>query len=91
MTDTSIILGAGEVGRLLTFRECIDAIARTMCAHEAGRSRGPASSGFTLPHGSVHAKMAAVEQDGRTFVAVKANVNLPGNPTGRGRPTIRER
>ena len=88
MTDASIILGARDVGRLLTFRECIDAIARTMCAHEAGRSRGPASSDLTLPGGSVHAKMAAVEQDGRTFVAVKANVNLPGNPTGRGRPTI---
>ena len=24
--------------------------------------------------------MAAVEEDGRTFVAVKANINLPGNP-----------
>jgi ornithine cyclodeaminase/alanine dehydrogenase-like protein (mu-crystallin family) len=88
MTGTTIILGAREVGCLLTFRECIDAVARTLCAHEEGRSRGPASSGLTLPGGSVHAKMAAVEQNGRTFVAVKANVNLPGNPARYGRPTI---
>ena len=88
MIDTTIVLGARDVARLLTFRTCIDAIARTMCAHEAGRSRGPASSGFTLPGGSVHVKMAAVEDEGRTFVAVKANVNLPGNPARRGRPTI---
>ena len=88
MTDTTMILGAQDVARLLSFRECIDAIARTLCAHEAGRSRGPASSGLTLPGGSVHAKMAAIDEDGRTFVAVKANVNLPGNPGRRGRPTI---
>ena len=88
MNDTTRILGAQEVARLLGFRECIDAIARTLCAHEAGRSCGPASSGLTLPDGSVHAKMAAIEDDGRTFVAVKANVNLPGNPGRHGRPTI---
>jgi ornithine cyclodeaminase/alanine dehydrogenase-like protein (mu-crystallin family) len=87
MSET-IVLGARDVARLLTFPACIDAVARTMRAHEAGRSRGPASGGFTLPGGSVHAKLAAVEHDGRTFVCVKANVNLPGNPGRRGRPTI---
>ena len=71
-----------------TIRECIDAIARTLRAHEAGRSRGPVSSGFALPGGSFHAKLAAIEDDGRVFVAVKANVNLPGNPIRNGRPTI---
>ena len=88
MQQTTAVLGARDVTGLLTFPECIDAVAQAMCAHEAGRSRGPASSGLTLPDGSVHAKMAAVERGGRTFVAVKANVNLPGNPERRGRPTI---
>src|SRR5262245_19667565 len=88
MTDGALVLSAREVTRLLPFGECIDAVARTMCAHEAGQSRGPASTGFSLPAGSVHAKLAAVEQDGRSFVAVKANVNLPGNRARRGRPTI---
>jgi ornithine cyclodeaminase/alanine dehydrogenase-like protein (mu-crystallin family) len=88
MSEPTIVLGARDVARLLTWRECIDAIARVLRAHEEGLSRGPASSGLTLPLGTLHAKMAAVEQDGRTFVAVKANVNLPGNPTRCGRPTI---
>ena len=84
----TIVLGARDVARYLTIRECIDAIAETLRAHETGKSRGPASSGFTLPGGSFHAKLAAIEDDGRIFVAVKANVNLPGNPIRHGRPTI---
>ena len=88
MDAETVVLGARDVARFLTIRECIDAIARTLRAHEAGKSRGPASSGFTLPGGSFHAKLAAIEDDGRIFVAVKANVNLPGNPIRHGRPTI---
>jgi len=88
MNDATIVLGARDVARHLTTRECIEAIARTLRAHEGGRSRGPVSSGFALPNGSFHAKLAAIEDDGRVFVAVKANVNLPGNPDRHGRPTI---
>jgi alanine dehydrogenase len=88
MTDGSLVIRATDVARLLPFGACIEAIARALREHEAGRSRGPASTGFALQSGSVHAKLAAIDQDGRTFVAVKANVNLPGNVTRRGRPTI---
>ena len=88
MNAKTVVLGARDVARLLTTRDCIDAIARTLRAHESGHSRGPVSSGFTLPNGSFHAKLAAIEDDGRVFVAVKANVNLPGNPIRHGRPTI---
>ena len=88
MSAETVVLGARDVARFLTIRECIDAIAAAMRAHEAGRCRGPASSGFALPGGSFHAKLAAIEDGGRVFVAVKANVNLPGNPTRNGRPTI---
>jgi alanine dehydrogenase len=88
MNAETVVLGARDVARYLAMRDCIDAIARTLRAHEAGKSRGPASSGFTLPGGSFHAKLAAIEDDGRLFVAVKANVNLPGNPIRHGQPTI---
>jgi ornithine cyclodeaminase/alanine dehydrogenase-like protein (mu-crystallin family) len=84
----TIVLGAREVARYLPLRDCIDAIARTLRAHEAGKSRGPTSSGLALSGGSVHAKLAAIEDDGRLFVAVKANLNLPGNPSRHGKPTI---
>ena len=88
MNEPTIVRGALDVNRFLTFRECIDAVARTLQAHVAGKSRGPVSGGFALPTGTFHAKLAAIEGDGRVFVAVKANVNLPGNPNRCGRPTI---
>lgn len=88
MNEATIVLAARDVARHLPIRDCVDAIARTLRAHEDGRSCGPASTGFALPGGSVHAKLAAVEHEGRMFVAVKANVNLPGNPIRNGRPTI---
>lgn len=88
MTAATVVLTARDVHRFLTIRECIDAVARILRAHEAGKSHGPVSSGFALSSGSVHAKLAAIEDDGRVFVAVKANVNLPGNPSRHGRPTI---
>jgi alanine dehydrogenase len=88
MIAETIVLGARDVARFLPIRECIDAIAGTLRAHEAGNSRGPVSSGFALADGTVHAKLAAIEERGRVFVAVKANVNLPGNPIRHGRPTI---
>ena len=88
LNNDALVLSAKDVIRLLDIRDCIDAIAGTLCAHEAGRSRGPVSSGLSLPHGSFHAKAAAVELNGRLFVVVKANVNLPGNAARSGRPTI---
>jgi ornithine cyclodeaminase/alanine dehydrogenase-like protein (mu-crystallin family) len=88
MNAATVVLGARDVARYLTIRECIDAIARTLRAHEAGKSRGPTSSGFPLPGGSFHVKLAAIEDAGRLFVAVKANANLPGNPRRHGQPTV---
>src|SRR5262245_28240217 len=88
MTSATLVLTANDVAAVLSFPDCIDAIASTMRAHEAGLSRGPASAGLTLANGSVHAKMAAVEQEDRSFIAVKANTNLPGNTARTGRPTI---
>jgi len=88
VTRDTLVLTATDVTRVLDIRACIDAVARALCAHEAGATRGPASSGLTLRDGSVHAKLAAVETNGRTFVAVKANINLPGNPVRHARPTI---
>lgn len=87
MTAETLILDANDVARLLDPDACRDAIASAFRAHEAGGTMGPVSTGFALPGGSVHAKLAGLTDDGRTFVAVKANVNLPDNPA-HGRPTI---
>jgi len=88
MTGGALLLAGADIARLLTPRDCIDAIAATFIAHERGRSHGPASGGLTLPAGSLHAKMAAIRDDDRLYVVVKSNVNLPGNFERHGRPTI---
>lgn len=88
MNETILVLGARDVSTFLTVRDCIDAVARTLRTHEAGGSHGPSSAGFALPNGSVHAKLAAIDDGDRLFVVAKANVNLPGNPVRNQRPTI---
>ena len=88
MTESTVVLTAQSVTRLLPYADCIDAIAAVMRAHEQGRTSGPASSGFPLPNGSVHAKLAGIQDDRRAFVVAKVNVNLPGNPARHHRPTI---
>ena len=88
MTAGALLLTGADVVRLLSPRDCIDAIAATLRSHEHGQSHGPASAGLTLPAGSVHAKLAAIHDEGRLFVVVKSNVNLPGNFERTGRPTI---
>lgn len=87
MNAPMLVLSGSDVRSLLDIRTCIAAVQSALAAHESGDTCGPVSSGFALPAGSFHAKAAALRSHDRTFVAVKANVNLPGNPL-QGRPTI---
>jgi ornithine cyclodeaminase/alanine dehydrogenase-like protein (mu-crystallin family) len=88
MNRDTLVLGARDVEAALDVRTCIDAVERALRLHEAGRSQGPASLGLTFPAGSFHVKAAGLTIDGRSFIAVKSNTNLPGNPARRGLPTI---
>lgn len=87
MNAPLIVLSGADVRALLDIGACITAVKSALTAHESGESCGPVSSGFAVPGGSFHAKAAALRKQGRMFVVVKANVNLPGNPA-QGRPTI---
>jgi alanine dehydrogenase len=88
MTDATLVLTAADVAGLLDLRTCIDTIEQALRDHEAGHSLGPTSLGLTLSDGSFHVKAAGLSRDGRSFIAAKANVNLPGNPARHGLPTI---
>jgi alanine dehydrogenase len=88
MTDGTLVLTARDVANLLDLRACIDGVEAALCDHEAGHSLGPTSLGLMLPNGSFHVKAAGLSRGGRSFIAAKANVNLPGNPARHGRPTI---
>jgi len=88
MTAPTLVLTARDVAALLDPPACIAALERGLAAHESGHSLGPTSLGLTLPGGSFHVKAAALDTDGRSWIAAKANANLPGNRERSGRPTI---
>ena len=88
MTDGTLVLTARDVANLLDLRACIDGVEAALREHEAGHSLGPTSLELMLPNGSFHVKAAGLSWGGRSFIAAKANVNLPGNPARHGRPTI---
>jgi ornithine cyclodeaminase/alanine dehydrogenase len=88
MTRDTLVLTARDVARSLDLARCIEAVEQGLRLHEEGRSQGPASLGLTLPDGSFHVKAAGLSIDGRSFIAAKSNVNLPGNPARCGLPTI---
>jgi alanine dehydrogenase len=88
MRDATLVLTARDVASVLDLRACIDGVEAALRAHEAGHSFGPTSLGLMLPNGSFHVKAAGLAADGRSFIAAKANLNLPGNPARHGRPTI---
>lgn len=88
MNGDTLVLTAQDVASSLDLRACVDAIERALRRHDAGRSLGPTSLGLTRRDGSFHVKAAGLTVDGRSFIAAKANMNLPGNPAARGLPTI---
>jgi alanine dehydrogenase len=88
VTLTTLVLTAGDVAASLDLPACIEVIEQACRLHEEQRSNGPTSLGLTLPNGSFHVKAAGLSDDGRSFIAAKANVNLPGNPTRTGLPTV---
>ncbi|HUF48459.1 MAG TPA: hypothetical protein VMM93_11635 [Vicinamibacterales bacterium] len=88
MTAGTVILTARDVDTRLDTLACIDAVERGLCLHEAGAVVGPTSLGLRTPDGTFHVKAAGLTTGGRSYIAAKANMNLPGNPVRNGRPTI---
>ena len=82
-----VILGAGEVERLVDMRACIEAVEAAFRARGSGLIAHSAVTGVPLPGGKLHAKLASVDL-GRHYAVAKVNANLPGNPASRSLPAI---
>ena len=83
----TIVLTGGEVRRLLTPAEAVDAVQAAFLAHAGGGSPAPGILGLYVADGGFHVKAAALRL-GRHCCAVKINGNFPGNPARHGLPTI---
>jgi ornithine cyclodeaminase/alanine dehydrogenase-like protein (mu-crystallin family) len=88
MNAETVVLGARDVARHGTIRECIDRSPKRYVFTKLERAEGRPRA-LHLPEGNLQPSWRPSKTMGRIFVAVKANVNVPGNPIRHGRPTIK--
>lgn len=84
----ALALTRGEVRALMSPADYLAAVELGFRALADGRAHAPLPLGLELEKGGFHAKAAALTLDDRSYVALKFNGNFPGNPAGRGLPTI---
>ena len=82
-----LLLGRGDVERLLDIRRCIKAVEEAFRQRAAGKEAPSAMLGVHVDGGAFHVKAAALISGAMYFVA-KVNANFPSNPEKRGLPTI---
>lgn len=83
----TLVLTRREVAALMSPRDYLDAVDAGFTALGDGRAHSPAPLHLKVKHGGFHAK-AAAQNAARSFVALKFNANMPGNPARLGLPTI---
>lgn len=85
-----LLFARSAVERLLDLDATIAAVEAGFRWLGAGGAVSSGVLGLALPAGGLHVKAAVfpVGESGRLYLAAKLNVNLPGNPTANGLPTI---
>ena len=87
----TLILGRGEIRRLLAMQPCIDAVEDAFRRHARAQTIPPGVVGTHVTGGGFHVKTAgllAISPDERPTFVTKINANFPGNPDRYGLPTI---
>lgn len=87
----TLVLTRADVRRLLTMRECIDAVEDAFRRHAAAPASPPGVIGTHVDGGGFHVKTAALHTMlplGQPAFVMKVNANFPGNPDRNGLPTI---
>lgn len=83
----TLLLSRGEVKRLLSLEDCIDAVEAALKLHAEGNSLAPGMLAIPAEGGGFHIKAAGLAGERRYFAA-KTNANFPQNPERFGLPTI---
>lgn len=82
-----LILSRREVARLMDYAGYVDAVEAAFRAAIDGQAVAPPAAALHLPHGSFHAKGAALLGDSGA-VAIKVNGNFPENRAAHRLPTV---
>ncbi|MCI0433851.1 MAG: ornithine cyclodeaminase family protein [Gemmatimonadetes bacterium] len=84
----ALLLTRSDVAGLLDLDSCIDAVEAAFRAHGLGQLAKPGVLGVHARDGGFHVKAALFGSAGAEYFVAKTNSNFPGNPAGRGLPTI---
>jgi alanine dehydrogenase len=86
----TLVLSRGDVRRLLSVEDCIDAVEQAFLSHAHTRTVAPGVLGTHVEGGGFHVKTAGLlaSRDQPSVYVTKINANFPGNPERRGLPTI---
>ena len=82
-----LLLGRGEVERLLDLDTCIATVEHAFRLLGEERIARPRTLGVQVEGGAFHVKAGVLPLD-RTYFAAKVNGNFPSNPSRHGLPTI---
>jgi len=85
-TET-LLLRRGDVAKLLTIEECIDAVEKVFYLYAEGKLIPPKVLGIHTDNGGFHIKAGILRSEKSYFVS-KVNANFPNNSKRYGLPTI---
>ena len=86
-TEGTLLLGRGEVARLLSLPDCIAAVEEVFRAYGEGRVPPPGVLGIKSEAGGLHIK-AGYLPGARNYIVAKLNTNFAGNRKQGVLPTI---
>ena len=87
MSRPTLLLSNSDIRALMKPADWFRAVEAGFLASKQGRTLSPAPMHIPVPGGGFHAKGAYLAGD-QSYVALKLNGNLPGNPERSGFPTI---
>jgi alanine dehydrogenase len=85
--EGTLLLRRSDVERLLSLRDCIDAVDEIFRLQGEGKIPAPGILGVKAPAGGLHVKAGLLPGD-RNYLVAKLNANFPGNNAHFGLPTI---
>jgi alanine dehydrogenase len=85
--EGTLLLRRSDIERLLSLRDCIDAVDKIFRLQGEGKVPAPGILGVKAPGGGLHVKAGLLPGDSNYLVA-KLNANFPGNNAHFGLPTI---
>ena len=87
MSPGTILISRNEVAKILSIKNCMDAVEHAFKLFGEGKVKPPSVLGIYVSDGGFHIKAGVMNLNRNYFVA-KTNANFPGNSKKFGLPTI---